>query len=284
MDLHRHFVILRSFGFLIAGTLAVAIAVSVGFSLTLPRTYESQATLYVGQSLDEPQLDYSGLLASQIVAQAYARLATTGPILAAVIDELNLSTTPDALRDSISVDVPLEQILIAITARANDPQMAADAANAVAHQLQAQAPDDEAGAAAEQQRRLEELDGTITRLQTEADTLRGLASSTSGQLERLDVLDERLATFSQARATLIEQITRGSPNALTLVDPAVVSSSPVAPSRFLIVATSGTVALAAAVLFAYLLDALRRGREEAAAQAKKPRRPRRKQASTQTSP
>ena len=59
----------------------------------LPRTYESRASLYVGQRLDDVSLDYDGVLASQLVAETYARIALTEPVLNAVRQRLQLDAT-----------------------------------------------------------------------------------------------------------------------------------------------------------------------------------------------
>ena len=95
MNLRRHIAIWRSAAPLMLGVVSIAVVGSILVSLVLPRSYESRATLYVGQALNEPQLDYGGLLASQILAQTYARLATTRPVLQAVIAREGLTLTPE---------------------------------------------------------------------------------------------------------------------------------------------------------------------------------------------
>ncbi len=268
MNLRRHIVVIRSSAYLIAGALIVAISISFAVSSILPRTYESRATLYVGQSLGKPQLDYSGLLASQIVTQTYSRLATTRPVLAAVIHKLGLSTSPEALQNNVSGEVSPQGTLLAIVVRQQDAETAAAIANTIAQQLLAMAPKEDPAAVADRQRRLADLDSTLARLQVEVDALRALRTRTVTQNDRLDSLEERLVTFSQARASLAAESTQGSPNALSLVDPAVASPSAVAPSRVVIVGSAAAAALALSILLAYLIDALRRGPDEGKAAEK----------------
>jgi succinoglycan biosynthesis transport protein ExoP len=252
---------------LIALSLVAAIAVALVISLQLPRTYESQATLYVGQTLDNPRLDYSGLLASQILTQTYAELATTRPVLLAVIAELDLDDSAETLQKAVSTEVPLEGTLLEIAVRDGDPDRAAAIANAIAEQLIEQAPTEDPTAIADLQTRLDNLDATTDRLEAEHSGLLALQTRTGAQDERLSVIEERLVGFNEARAALLEEMRQGSPNALTVVEAAVASDVPVAPSRTLIVGLAAAASLAGSVLLAYLLDAIRRGSPAPGAEA-----------------
>jgi len=257
VDLRRHLAILRPAAPLIVGMVGLAVVVAFVVSLLLPRIYESRATLYVGQALSEAQLDYNGLLASQILTQTYGRLATTRPVLEAVIQDQHLQTTPEELQANVSTEIPLEGTLLVIVARSDDPGIAAGIANSVAQQLLSRAPKDDPKQVADQKARLAQLDSTIARVEAEANKLRGLATLTAAQSDRLDLLGERLVAFGQARAAVLAEMRAGSPNALTLVDPATAPAFPVGPSRVLIVGVTGAVALALVVLLIYVIDAFR---------------------------
>src|SRR3954454_22774983 len=94
MNPRRHVSILWSSAVLIVIIVILAIAAGFGATFLLPRAYEARATLYVGQSLTDPNLGYNGILASQFLAQTYGRLATTRPLMSGVISDLGLDTTP----------------------------------------------------------------------------------------------------------------------------------------------------------------------------------------------
>ena len=273
MPLRRHLAVLRSSSWLIVVSVGAAIAVAVVVSLQLPRTYESRTTLYVGQALDDPQLDYSGLLASQILTETYAKLAATRPVLQAVIAELDLELTTDDLKKNVSIEVPLEGSLLEITVRDRDPEAAAGIADAIAEQLLERAPREDMLAAEELRRRLDSLDATIDRLQAEVSVLLALVTRTDAEETRLGVVEERLVTLNQARATVLEDMSRGSPNALTVVENAAASDIPVAPSRTLIVALAAAASLAGSVLLAYVTDAVRRDTPVADEEAVEPPAP-----------
>jgi succinoglycan biosynthesis transport protein ExoP len=258
VPLRHHLSVLRASSWLIVLSVVVAMIVALVVSLQLPRTYESRATLYVGQTLDDPGLDYSGLLASQILAQTYAELASTRPVLQAVIAELDLEVTAEDLKNTVSTEVPLEGTLLEIAVRDGDPEAAADIANAIAGQLLEKGPREDPSVVDDFQRRLGEIDATIGRLQAELSALLELPTRTDAEDERLGVVEERLVTSNQARATMLEGMSQGSPNALTLVEDAVASDIPVAPSRTMIVALAVAASLAGSILIAYVLDAMRR--------------------------
>ncbi len=264
MPLRFHLDVLRSSIWLIVLSVAVAASVAVVVSMQLPRTYESRATLYVGQTLGDPQLDYSGLLASQILTQTYAELVTTRPVLLAVIADLDLEMTATDLKKKVSTEIPLEGTLLEIAVRDRDPELAASIANAIAQQLVAQAPQEDPSVAEDLQRRLDNLDATINRLEAEVSALLARPTRTAAQEERLAVVEEQLATFSATRSTLIEDMSHGSPNALTVVEDAIASDDPVAPSRSMIVGLAAAASLAGSVLLAYIRNARSRAVDDSA--------------------
>ncbi len=99
---------------------------------TLPREYQSESKVLVG-SLTETRPDY--LSAYQELAQTYAALATSTPVLGRVIDELGLPDTPEALATRLAVYAPVGQPIITVTATASSPAGAAALANAVAGEI-----------------------------------------------------------------------------------------------------------------------------------------------------
>lgn len=258
VPLRHHLSVLRSASWLIVVSLVAAIVVALMVSLQLPRAYESRVTLYVGQTLDDPQLDYSGLLASQILTHTYAELASTRPVLQEVIAELDLDVTAEDLKETLSTEVPLEGTLLEIAVQDRDPEAAADIANAIAEQLLEHGPPANPSITEDLRRRLDNLDATIDRLQAEVSALLALPTRTDAEDERLGVVEERIVTFNQARATLLEDMSQGSPNSLTLVEGAVASDIPVAPSRTMIVTLAAAASLAGSILLAYVIDAVRR--------------------------
>src|SRR6476469_304260 len=95
MELRHQLAFLRSSLPLVAlGTLLGVLAAFL-VSSVLPTSYQSQATLLVGQAANPgTTADYNQLLISQRLSQTYAQLVTLPEIASGVIKKLNLSTTP----------------------------------------------------------------------------------------------------------------------------------------------------------------------------------------------
>jgi capsular polysaccharide biosynthesis protein len=124
-------IIRRSLRLIIVVTVLVA-GSAFGVSNILPRQYESEARVLVG-SVTDPNLDR--LNAYQQLAQTYAALATTTPVLAKAAGEINVSEDPAKLALRIAVRAPLGQSIVRITATAGSSTEAAALANAIAAQV-----------------------------------------------------------------------------------------------------------------------------------------------------
>jgi len=121
---------------LLASGLVAGVAAFAAAGLVAP-TFESQATLLVGQSSGAPPVVYEDLLAAQILANTYAELSTTTPVLAAARDEANLSIPIEDLRAQVRAEGSRNSPLIVITTTFTDPDEAARAANAIAEETAA---------------------------------------------------------------------------------------------------------------------------------------------------
>ena len=120
---------------IVTGVIAAAGAlVATGF---LPLTYESSATLLVGQSSGAPPVVYEDLLTAQILAATYAALATTTPVLDAAREQSGISISVEELRDRVRVEGVRNSPLIVVTTTFPTANEAASAANAVAEETAA---------------------------------------------------------------------------------------------------------------------------------------------------
>ena len=90
----------------------------------------ARATLIVGQSLAGANPDYNQLLVSQRLSATYATIATIRPNLEAVIEKLDLNTTPEALLSRVDARSAVDSTLITLTAEDANPEQAAAIANA----------------------------------------------------------------------------------------------------------------------------------------------------------
>ena len=102
MDLRRQGQVVRTWLWLLIAGVLLAGGSAYLVSVALPKVYEAQATLLVGESSSSSGININDLLASQRISQTYADLATTGTILGQVMANAGrardlMSSSPDAL-------------------------------------------------------------------------------------------------------------------------------------------------------------------------------------------
>jgi capsular polysaccharide biosynthesis protein len=255
VTVRQHLAVLRSYGWLIVASVLLA-AIGAGIAtFVLPRAYEGQARLYVGQSIEDRRIDVDGLEASRLIADTYAQLATSRTNLNAAIDALGLTMSADELAGDVAAELLPDSTLLTISARSDDPDTAADIANAVADVLLAQAPDpdpeDEALRA-----RIDALDAATATVESDLVELIDLPR-TAAREARSTLLQQRLEILVTARESLAEKLPGVRTNALTLIDPATPPIDAVGPGRAVIVGLATVVALIGAVSLAYILAAWR---------------------------
>lgn len=259
MELRRQWAVLRrSLVLIVAGTVLALVAAFV-ISGVVPRVYEAQATLLVGQSLTSINPDYNQLLASQRLSQTYAQLATFRPILERVIAGLGLGTTPDKLVQRVRADVPRDSTLIRIVVQDGDPQQAAAIANAVAQELVAASP-------ALQGRESDLLEAVNADLQGIRDDILSTQAALARLTTKLDrtledetqiqALQARLLTLRTTHASLLTFSTSTSVNQLSIVEPAITSTEPVSPKLLINMLVTLVLALVLFIALAFVRDHL----------------------------
>lgn len=257
MDLRRQVAIVRAWlPLVVASTLLAAVAAFV-VSNALDKVYESRATLIVGQSLSAASPDYSQLLVSQRLSTTYAAVATTRPILEAVIDQLGLDMTADQLAGRVRAAADPESTLLTITAQDGDPDQAAALANALAEQLIAASPAIQGREADFQEAIDSGLEATLTQIeltQTRVDALAALPDRTPAEDGELQTLEGRLVTLRSTYTTLLTFATGNAATLLTVVEPAASVDDPVSPRPAMNTLLGAALGLLAALALAFTAE------------------------------
>lgn len=255
MDLRHQLVFLRSSLTLVAiGALIGAVAAFL-LSSVLPPTYQSQATLLVGQTANPgTTADYNQLLISQRLSQTYAQLITLPEVAGGVIDELDLSTTPEELLKHVQADAPLDSTLLTITVEDGTADGAAKLANAfVTVFLKSQV--DTEPAPTELQKLVEEdliaVREQTQQVQGQIDALVAVPTRTDLQEQRLANLQAQMVGLRSTLATLLSLSTGSTANLLTVVNPARPPLSASSPKVALNTVLGGLLGMLAAVGIAY---------------------------------
>jgi capsular exopolysaccharide synthesis family protein len=202
------------------------------FSTLQQKVYEAKAVLIVGQSLSAANPDYNQLLVAEGLSTTYAAIAETRPILEKVIGALSLGDSPKELADRVQIDVPRGSTLMTISVRHPDPARAAAIANELGAQLIAASPAIRGRDTALQEsidRDLTAIEEQIQTTQTRIQNLTDLETRTAAQTAELRDLEDQLITLRSTFATLLPQSSASASNVLTVVEPAVAPTVPVAP-------------------------------------------------------
>lgn len=259
MDLRSAFAVLRARArIVIVGVLAAGLA-ALGLSLAMPKVYEADTTLIVGQSLVSANPDYNQILASQRLTQTYATIALTRPLLDAVISSLHLQLTADQLRQQVTATAPSDATLLTITVNARTPDDAANIANAVATQLIKASPalqGQNDGIPSFVSDGLTATQREIEQDQAIVDQLTTLTNRTPAQDAQLATLEGRLVTLRSTYATLLAYASNSAANLLSVIEPATVPNGPSSPKVPLNTAIAAVLGLIVSIGLAFFIDYL----------------------------
>jgi len=259
VDARGYLRVLRNWAWVLIASVLLSGGTAYLVSAALPKTYESTATLIVGQSLQSTNPDINQLLASQRLSQTYARIATTTSLLAKVVDKVGLNEPTDNLRKNVSVTAALDSTLITITVTDGDPQRAATIANTLAGELIAASPAIAGRDASVQSFIDADLTATaqqITDTQTTLQRLLALPNPTADEQNQIQTLQGRLVSLRQTYATLLGSSSNSGANLLTVVDPAIPATQPSSPRVLLNTFLTALVGLIFAIGIAFLLEYL----------------------------
>ena len=270
MDLKNYFSVFQRWGWIVLLCTALAGITSYWYSSQPPEVYQARSRYLVGSVLDNPNVSSNDLRASTQIGQTYDSLVNSRPVLQNVITKLSLNTGPDTLNDQVSGTwIDTTQILT-IRANANNPELAANIANAVGDELIALSP---SGPGSKQVARRQEGEAQIARLQetiratqAEIDQLTNQVQQTTeataqrALIIRLDDRRAQLAAAQRAYSDLFQLLQTSDVNKITLVEPAVAEPTPIAPDiqrNVLAAVIAGLVlGLAAMMLLEFFTDVI----------------------------
>ncbi|RII92739.1 polysaccharide biosynthesis tyrosine autokinase [Clavibacter michiganensis] len=136
MDPHDYWTALRRRWITILLLGIVGGGAAYAYAATLSPSYRSTSSVFVSSTQGATTSELvQGSTFSQDLVQSYAQLATTPAVLEPVITRLGLDATPTALARSITVDTPLNTVIIDISVTDTVPEQAARLADAVSDSL-----------------------------------------------------------------------------------------------------------------------------------------------------
>ncbi|GAB4446855.1 MAG: hypothetical protein Kow00120_17040 [Anaerolineae bacterium] len=264
-------VLRRWWWFVLAGTV-IAAGISYYLTSKQPLIYVAKATVSVGQSIRDPDINPQMLALSRTLAYTYADLARRRLITEAVIEARNLNVSPDELRERIQVNVIPDAQLLEIFVYDTDPLQAQATAEEVGRQLvdeqnplaDSQEYQEWVAARNAAQEQVNEIQGQIDALRAEIPTLSSAAEYEEAR-NRLTQLETLLVDY-QDIAVRYATLTANNPaNAVWWVEHAVANPYPVAPNKtlnILLGAALGLLVTGGAVVFLEFFDDTVRWRDK----------------------
>src|SRR5919112_4868917 len=139
MELKDYLRVLRAHWIGVLALAVIGILAATLYTVTQPKVYAASATGFVSTGANEnPALGSVADSLAKSRAKSYVDIAEGRATAQAVIENLNLRERPSALIRDISVEQPVDTVVIKITARSGTPAGARDLADAWVAALAAQ--------------------------------------------------------------------------------------------------------------------------------------------------
>jgi capsular exopolysaccharide synthesis family protein len=271
MELRHYISIVWKWIWLIILAAGIAAVSSFLWNSRLPKIYQASTSLLVGQSLANPNPNSGDMATSQQLALTYIQIAKTEPVLQGVIDALQLKMSVDQLGNNVSASIVYGTQLIELRVVDTDPRRAQAIANEFARQLISQAPssrDTEETSrrefvqkqAADIRIKIEDAQKKIAELQASINAAAS-AREIADKQQQIATLQGQINQWQLTFATLLNTLAPQASNYLSVVEPAKLPTSPIAPNvslSVLLAAAIGMVlALAGVFLIEYLDDTIK---------------------------
>ena len=233
MELRAQLDVIRRRGLLIALSVLIATAVAVGLTAVLPRDYEAEATLLIGNAPGAATPTLDQVLLSQRISVTYANLATQRATLSRVIQRLALDMSPEDLAKDVTATAPQDSSIVQISAQNRDPARAAAIANAIAEDVIQSTPQitgRDPSLDTFIQQTLTKTQANIEALQAQIALLTAKSIRTPEEDAQLSQLQAQMSSLQSTFATLLSLTSSAASNLATLSDPAVAPPEPAGPS------------------------------------------------------
>ncbi|WP_136055510.1 polysaccharide biosynthesis tyrosine autokinase [Microbacterium sp. K24] len=134
MEFHDYLRVLRRQLVLVVAGLLIGLSTGALVAMLTPPRYEASADVMVTVQVSDTATSSDRALATSYAMQAvgtYRTVLTSSLVLSPVIEDLNLSTSPERLAGRISTDAAVNSAIISISVENRNPGQAARIANAV---------------------------------------------------------------------------------------------------------------------------------------------------------
>jgi Mrp family chromosome partitioning ATPase/capsular polysaccharide biosynthesis protein len=245
--------VLRRRWWVILGCFVIGVTLAVGALFLLPKSYQSTASVLVTATGDTTNTT-SGRTSSEVNLDTEAQIVTSSVVAKAAGEDLGSSDTPRALAKKVSVTVPANTSVLAITYTASSADGARAGAEAFAEAyLKNREALAEDAINAQRDRLQERIDDLGKQLLTIGQRIHALPAGSAQRAyeqSRRGLLVRQIASISDQYVNLnASETTPGS----IITDPQV-PTAPSSPNLVIILASGGLLGLLVGVLLAFLVD------------------------------
>ncbi|MCL4507634.1 MAG: polysaccharide biosynthesis tyrosine autokinase [Chloroflexi bacterium] len=264
MELRQYIAVLLKWWWLIALSVIIAAASAFFTTRAIPKTYVSSTTLMVGQALQNPNANQSDLYTGAALAQSYSDLVDREPVLQATLEALGLKWDWTVLQSMAQGHVVAGTQLLEISVVDTDPARAKVLADEIAHQLILQSPSAaDPEKEAERQFILTQIEGLKTNIKSAQEEIAQLddaivKANSARQIQdgrdRQANLRAQITTWQSTYAQMLSNLQSGTPNYLSVMEPARIPSYPIGPNMNQNVMLAVVIGLALSGSAAFLLE------------------------------
>ncbi|RPI82279.1 MAG: polysaccharide biosynthesis tyrosine autokinase [Chloroflexi bacterium] len=246
--------------FIIAAVLAGSASYYVSKQTT--PVYRTTTIVLVNEAPGLRSADYTSLITSERLAQTYAELMTTLPVLEGVVERLDLSDNPLSLKGLITVQPVQDTQLIRVSVEHTLPSRAASIANALVEEFAEQTRQEQASRYTSSKQNFEtQLAALDQKILDTTELISALRDTEEDQLER-DRLEATLAQYRQTYASLLssyESVRLAEAQTTSTIiqkEIALTPTTPIRPQTMQNTALAAVVGLMLAAGFVFLIEAL----------------------------
>ena len=272
MEVKQYLSILWKWSWLIVLSTLVAAAASFWATSQMPRTYMTSTTLMVGSFIQTNAPSNEDFYISQQLARSYLQLVRRQLVLQATVESLGLDMPWQTLAGQTEASLVPATQLIQISVQGTDPQRTKVIADEIARQLILQSPTQEEdqeqaehrqfvnqrlallqAQIEEGEQKVEELESRLV-LENSARRIQDIQSQMEGW-------QQKISLWQTNYASLLDFYNGSRTNSLSVVEPAIVPTTPVGPNvkyYVLVAAAIGfTLAAGAAFVLEFLDDTIK---------------------------
>jgi capsular exopolysaccharide synthesis family protein len=234
-DLRHYIIILRHWAWLLV--LASVLVGGVAYFLTKRMTpvYQASTTMLINEAPSTRSTDYTSIMTSERLAQTYAQLITTQPVLDDVVNRLQLGIIASELKGMINVSPVQDTQLLLVKVKDTIPVRAAEIANTLVAVFIEYNNARQAERFSDSKNSLEAQKADVEKqIQQINESLAALSNIEENHAER-DRLEGLQAQYQQTLTYLLQSYEAvrlaetQTTSSVTQVEPAAVPTKPVAP-------------------------------------------------------